>query len=174
MIKLRDATKEDLEIVTYLGRTTFIETFAHLNNPENFQRYLNEQQNIDVIEKEFADFKNHFFIAEYNNIPAGFLKLVFDEDENQPELNGKKCLWLERIYILQKYQGFKMARLMLEKTLEIAEQNHFETVWLGVWEKNYKAIKIYENWGFELFGSHIFNLGGDLQTDLLMKKQIKS
>lgn len=174
MIKLREATKNDLEIVTQLGRTTFIETFAHLNNPENFERYLNEKQVISVIEKEFADSKSLFFIAEYDNIPAGFLKLVFDEDENQPELKGKTCLWLERIYILEKYQGLKIARLMLEKTLEIAEKNQFEIVWLGVWEKNNKAIKIYENWGFKLFGSHIFNLGGDLQTDLLMKKEIKS
>ena len=43
-------------------------------------------------------------------------------------------------------------------------------IWLGVWEENNKAIAFYKRHGFEVFGSHPFKLGGDLQRDLLMKR----
>ena len=49
-----------------------------------------------------------------------------------------------------------------------------DTVWLGVWEHNPKAIEFYKRCGFEVFDKHIFVLGNDPQNDLLMRKQIKT
>ncbi|WP_026899179.1 GNAT family N-acetyltransferase [Daejeonella oryzae] len=172
MIKLRPAVKDDIELLTNLGRTTFMESFSHLNNPIHFQKYLDENHVQKVIEAEFNNEKNYFFIAEYDNEPAGFFKIVFDEHEDQPLLKDKKCLELERIYILNKFQGLKISSEIIDKTFKIAADHQFELVWLGVWENNIKAITIYKKWGFEIFGSHIFNLGGDLQTDLLMRKNV--
>lgn len=170
MITIRPVTENDIVLLTELGRTTFIESFSEQNNPVNVQKYLAESYAFEVIKVEFDNPKNHFFIAEFNSEPAGFIKIIFDEDEDHPILKDKKCLQLERIYILEKFQGLGISRKMLNKLFEIAIENHFELIWLGVWEKNIKAITIYEKWGFEKFGDHIFNLGGDLQTDLLMKK----
>jgi len=41
-----------------------------------------------------------------------------------------------------------------------------------VWEHNIKAIAFYKKFGFEQFGSHIFMLGDDIQTDILMRKNL--
>jgi ribosomal protein S18 acetylase RimI-like enzyme len=46
-------------------------------------------------------------------------------------------------------------------------------VWLGVWEKNLRAISFYEKNGFIAFDQHIFQLGDDRQTDIMMKKLIQ-
>ena len=173
MITIRPVTENDIVLLTELGRTTFIESFSEQNNPVNVQKYLTESYAFEVIKVEFDNPKNHFFIAEFNSEPAGFIKIIFDEDEDHPILKDKKCLQLKRIYILEKFQSLGISRKMLNKLFEIAIENHFELIWLGVWEKNIKAITVYEKWGFEKFGSHIFNLGGDLQTDLLMKKFIE-
>ena len=43
-------------------------------------------------------------------------------------------------------------------------------VWLGVWEQNPRAIRFYEKNGFVPFDTHVFILGEDKQTDILMKK----
>nr|WP_228115767.1 hypothetical protein [Sphingobacterium faecium] len=43
-------------------------------------------------------------------------------------------------------------------------------VWLGVWEENPRAINFYKKNGFEEFDKHVFILGDDEQTDILMKK----
>lgn len=43
---------------------------------------------------------------------------------------------------------------------------------LGVWEHNHRALRFYEKNGFIAFGTHIFQLGNDQQTDILMKKSV--
>ena len=173
MITIRAATQNDVSLLTQLGRITFTESFSEQNNPENFQIYLDEKYQHEVIMGEFKNPENQFFIAEYKSEPAGFIKLLFNEDENHPDLKDKKCLSLERIYVLKKCQGLHIGKLLMEKAIAIATANQFQLIWLGVWENNLKAIQIYKKWGFEQFGSHIFNLGGDLQTDLLMKKSVE-
>jgi ribosomal protein S18 acetylase RimI-like enzyme len=46
------------------------------------------------------------------------------------------------------------------------------SIWLGVWEKNHNAIGFYTKNGFITFDKHLFLLGDDQQTDLLMKLEI--
>jgi hypothetical protein len=58
---------------------------------------------------------------------------------------------------------------MLSFAFNAAKQNEHDFIWLGVWEHNQKAIRLYERQGFTLYSSHEFMLGNDKQTDLLMK-----
>ncbi len=60
----------------------------------------------------------------------------------------------------------------MQKSIDIAKQKQKQIIWLGVWEKNQRAIDFYHKWGFEKFGEQNFLLGTDLQTDLLMKKEL--
>jgi ribosomal protein S18 acetylase RimI-like enzyme len=54
--------------------------------------------------------------------------------------------------------------------LETAKQFNKSYVWLGVWEENERALNFYKKNGFVEFDKHIFILGEDKQTDLMMKK----
>ena len=56
------------------------------------------------------------------------------------------------------------------KALEVAGEFGKTYVWLGVWEENPRAIRFYEKNGFVVFDKHIFRMGNDEQTDLMMKK----
>jgi ribosomal protein S18 acetylase RimI-like enzyme len=56
----------------------------------------------------------------------------------------------------------------IDKAIELKK----EIIWLGVWEKNTKAISFYSKWGFIKFAEHPFVLGDDIQNDWLMKKEI--
>ena len=62
---------------------------------------------------------------------------------------------------------------MMKKCLEIAYEMKKDVVWLGVWEHNLRAIDFYSKWGFEKFGTHVFILGDDPQTDWLMAKKLE-
>jgi ribosomal protein S18 acetylase RimI-like enzyme len=75
---------------------------------------------------------------------------------------------IERIYVLKAYQGIKAGQALLEKAFEIASKYHSSVVWLGVWEKNHRAIQFYLKNGFIQFSRHTFRLGNDDQTDSLM------
>jgi hemerythrin-like domain-containing protein len=45
-------------------------------------------------------------------------------------------------------------------------------VWLGVWDKNEKAIAFYQKNGFEIVGEHPFVMGNDRQNDFIMKREL--
>ena len=76
---------------------------------------------------------------------------------------------LERFYILNEFQGLQIGQSVLQKVLKIAEEKGVAFLWLGVWDKNSRAIRFYERHGFKKFGSHPYYLGKDKQTDYLMK-----
>lgn len=45
-------------------------------------------------------------------------------------------------------------------------------LWLGVWERNPRAIAFYRKFGFEVIGEHRFVLGRDPQRDLVMARRV--
>lgn len=79
---------------------------------------------------------------------------------------------IERIYVLKKYHGENVGQLLLKKAIEAGLSINADFIWLGVWEKNIQAIKFYEKNGFVRFEQHIFKLGNDNQTDIMMKMEI--
>jgi ribosomal protein S18 acetylase RimI-like enzyme len=75
---------------------------------------------------------------------------------------------------LAEFHGQKAGAALMQHCLGLAMMAGYDVVWLGVWEHNYKALNFYRKWGFEVFGSHIFRLGDDEQTDVMMKKHLVS
>jgi ribosomal protein S18 acetylase RimI-like enzyme len=60
----------------------------------------------------------------------------------------------------------------MNATIEEARQRGCDCVWLGVWEKNQRAIDFYQKWGFRVVGSHTFALGEDQQNDFVMELEL--
>ena len=52
---------------------------------------------------------------------------------------------------------------------EVALEWGGDALWLGVWERNPKAIRFYEKQGFERVGAQTFTLGADVQRDAVMR-----
>lgn len=88
----------------------------------------------------------------------------------QTEFNTENNLEIERIYVLKGYHGKKVGQLLFEKAEDLAQRKQVDFIWLGVWEKNERAIHFYQKNGFEIIDQHIFKLGTDLQTDFIMRK----
>ena len=63
-----------------------------------------------------------------------------------------------------------MGQYLIDKAASIAVERHKKYVWLGVREKNEKALRFYKKNGFYQIGSHCFIMGDDAQTDYLMRK----
>jgi len=81
---------------------------------------------------------------------------------------------IERIYVLQSMHGKRVGHLLLQTAISEAVASSMEFLWLGVWEQNVKAIQFYKRHGFVAFGTHVFMLGNDAQTDILMKLPISN
>lgn len=165
---IRTASINDADTLALLSYQTFEETFAHVNSKENMNDYLSANCTTDVLAEELKDRASTFLIAYADKEPVGFAKLRWSE--TPIEIKDKKAVEIQRLYILKKMIGKKLGKILIEKCFEIALHRSFNTVWLGVWEHNDRAIAFYKKFGFDVFGSQIFELGRDRQTDLLMKK----
>lgn len=171
-IEIRKATFEDTELLLTIGRQTFFEKFTENNSKENMLQYASEAYTFEKIASEVNNANSQFYLATLNNQTVGYLKINFGEA--QTEIQDPKALELERIYVLNEFQGQKIGQALFEKTLEIAKQAKLNYVWLGVWEENLSAIKFYEKNGLKAFSNHVFMLGNDAQTDLMMKIELNN
>jgi diamine N-acetyltransferase len=170
-INIRKATLADAELITRLSSETFHETFALLNTEEDMKKYLAEKFNLEAVSKELEDSKTMFYLAFSDEESAGYTKLR--SNQHPASLKADKAMEVERLYVRKKFQKQKIGAALMQKGIEHAKENGCDVIWLGVWENNISSIEFYKRWGFETFGSHIFRLGTDDQTDLLMKKDLK-
>ena len=167
---IREVTIEDLYQLQNISKQTFKETFSSANTEENLQQYLDECLSIETLKSELSNPNSLFFFAIVNNHICGYLKL--NSGEAQTELKDDKGLEIERIYVLQQYQGQIVGQLLYDKAVAVAHDKQAAYIWLGVWEENHRAINFYKKNGFIAFDEHIFVLGSEAQTDIMMKLTI--
>jgi diamine N-acetyltransferase len=169
---ITQVTHKDIDQLQKIGKQTFYETFAADNSEADMTTYLNEGFSIQKLIQELNDSNTEFYFVTLNDSVVGYLKINLAQ--SQTELKTENALEIERIYILNEYQGKKVGQLLFDKAIQIARVNKVSFVWLGVWEKNIRAINFYKKNGFVEFDKHIFKLGEDEQIDLMMKLELKA
>ena len=168
----RRITIDDLEKLQNIGRKTFEETFSESNSEENMRNYLEEGFSKEKLTAELKNKDSEFYFATLKDEVISYLKVNFGE--SQTELKDSKALEIERIYVSKEFHGKSVGQILYDKAIEIAKQKGSEYVWLGVWEENPRAISFYKKNGFVEFDKHIFRLGDDEQTDIMMKMKLES
>ena len=168
-----DIQKVSLEEIVQLEKIslqTFCETFSSGNTEENMNKYLDEVFSSANLSIELNDKKAEFYFAKLDDKVIGYLKLNFGE--SQTEIRDDNGLEIERIYVLKEFHGKNVGQLLYNKAIQIAREKNKDYVWLGVWEENPRAINFYKKNGFVAFDKHLFQLGNDLQTDIMMKLKL--
>lgn len=164
---IRKVKPEELEELQKISRETFFQTFAAVNSEENMKQYLEENLSLERLSSELQNEHSEFYFAINTGRITGYLKINFGDA--QTEQHDPGAAEIERIYVLSEYYGKETGRMLLEKALERAGELHAPFIWLGVWEKNFRALSFYKKHGFTQFGTHPFRLGNEEQTDLLMR-----
>ncbi len=170
MIEIQEVTINEILPLQEIGIQTFSETFSASNTEENMSNYLKEGFSLEKLTGELNNVDSKFFFALDKGRVIGYLKLNFGD--SQTELKDYKALEIERIYVLNEYHGKKVGQLLYDKAIQIATQMQVDYVWLGVWEENKRALSFYTKNGFVAFDKHLFKLGDDVQTDIMMKLQL--
>lgn len=169
-IAIIKATINDIDQLQKIGRQTFYETFASGNTEENMKNYLDEGFSVSKLTTELSNNNAEFYFATLDDNVIGYLKVNFGK--SQTELQDDKALEIERIYVLKEFHGKNVGQLLYDQAIQIAGQKKADYIWLGVWEENPRAINFYKKNGFVEFDKHIFKLGNDEQTDIMMKLKL--
>jgi len=170
--KIKKVSINDIIQLQEIGRKTFFETFSESNTEKNMTQYLEEGFSVEKLSEELSTDNSEFYFAVIDNAVVGYLKI--NSGASQTELQDNAGLEIERIYVLKEYHGKKAGQFLYEHAIQIAETSKVNFVWLGVWEENHRAISFYKKNGFVEFDKHIFVLGTDEQTDIMMKKNLKN
>ncbi|PTL80881.1 GNAT family N-acetyltransferase [Vitiosangium sp. GDMCC 1.1324] len=163
---VRIATPADVGVLSELGARTFRDTFAADNRPEDMQAYLVSHFSPAHQEQELRDPQRFFLLAESAGTPAGFALLQAASPE--PGVPGRRPLHIERLYVDRPFQGVGTGAALMRRCMQEARARGHDVLWLGVWERNFRARAFYARWGFSEVGETSFVLGRDTQRDLVL------
>jgi len=170
-IILRLATEDDAGLIADLSRQTFLDTFAADNTVENMDKFMTRQFSREKLIDEVRQPWHVFFLAMLNERPAGYVKMR--EGAVPLMLAGQSCIEIARIYSATEMIGKGVGKKLMQAAIDFAGRKQKKVIWLGVWERNQRAIDFYLKWGFEKIGEQTFLLGDDPQTDWLMMKELR-
>jgi GNAT superfamily N-acetyltransferase len=170
MIEVRPARREELGLLRKVAIETFIEAFAEFNTSENMEAFLKEAYHPDTLEKEWSEVGSVCYLAWDENELIGFVRL---RRSNEVEAHlGTNTIELQRLYVHPLHQGKKTGSLLMKKVIDYSSKQGYDWIWLGVWERNFKAQEFYATWGFERFSEHTFRMGDDPQVDWLLRMRV--
>lgn len=172
-IKIRRALPEDAALISHLSTITFADTFTGTCTEDDMKYFIENTFSIKRVLPELKDENDFYFIAYYNDVAAGYIRLKEDYTD-YPAIKKYNAIELKRIYVLKEYQSQKIGTALMQFAVNFAVENNYEALWLGVWEHNEKAKTFYKKWGFMDTGeTHNFPIGNTPQTDIWLIKFIK-
>lgn len=172
-LKIRRGTVGDGETLQLLAVKIFNDTFANnpLNKPEDMRAYIAEAFSLEQTRRELSDAETVFYIAEVGaGEMIGYAKL--QEHSTEDCVADANPIELSRLYVRKDFHGRGIAEKLMNECFDYARRKNYRTMWLGVWEYNFRAQKFYEKLGFRKVGSHVFQLGSDAQTDWVMERTL--
>ena len=157
---------DQVDQLLQISKGTFIESYEHLNDPVDFQLYLEKAFNVQQLTNELLDKQTSFYFLFWEQTLAAYIKLV--DGVGKDSLLGENHIYLERIYVQSDFQGKGLGSHLINFVADKARQQRRDGIWLTVWEENPDAISWYHHKGFRRIGAHTFVVGNDPQTDHVM------
>ena len=169
-IHVRRATAADAPELSQLAATTFREAFEAANTPEDMAGYLAEAFTPERQKADILDPANVVLVAAEGRGLVGYAHLA--SGPAPPPVRAPLPIELKRLYVTRAWHGRGVAQALMTSVLQAARARQAETLWLGVWERNPRAIAFYRKYGFERVGEHTFMLGNDAQTDWVLARPL--
>ncbi len=167
---IRPATADDAAALSAFAYEIFVVTFLPDNDPEDVALYVAATYSTERQHEELATPGTRVFLAVENDVIAGY---VYVRDSVSPEcVPYEPALEIARFYVGTPWQGRGVASALMDAALGEAKLRGVTGVWLGVWERNPRAMRFYERSGFRDVGSHPFQFGRALQVDRVMARPL--
>lgn len=166
IITYRIATEKDAQILALLSASTFRESWIEEGNEADINLYLSQYFTNEQIKRELEDETIIYLLAFNGDEVIGYSKSELNLQPEGYELDLPFSI--SRVYIDKQYQRMKVGSGLLKQTIDIAREQDFKTIWLGVWNQNNDAIRLYQRFGFSQFGHYKFVMGSIVSDDYLM------
>lgn len=168
---IRPSTSSDVEIIADLSARTFVSAYKSMLPEEALGDFVVSAFSQNKIREEMDIPGSHFLLAYEGETPVGY---AFLREAGPPiGVAGAKPVELARIYFEELITGKGYGSMLMNACIDKAIQAGYDVLWLGVWERNERAVRFYEKRGFVQVGSLPFVFGDQLHTDLVMARSIR-
>ncbi|MGH7648759.1 MAG: GNAT family N-acetyltransferase [Gemmatimonadaceae bacterium] len=169
-ITIRHGVLTDATALAELAARTFRDAFGADNRPEDMALHMALAYGMPQQQAELADPRLVTLLVEVDGRLAGYAQL---RSGLAPAcVIGERPIELWRFYVDRAWHGQGVAQALMERVDAEAVGRGARTLWLGVWERNPRAMAYYRKTGFVDFGSHVFMVGTDGQTDRIMARPL--
>jgi ribosomal protein S18 acetylase RimI-like enzyme len=170
-IRIRRAAEGDALSLSVLAEETFRAAFAESNTPDNmdFHCAANYSQALQLA--EIRDSRCETWVADTGQTLVAYVQLRLYA--TLPAIPGERPIEIQRFYVDASHHGSGLAHRLMAHVLARAQAAGAAAIWLGVWERNLRAVAFYRKWRFGVVGEHIFKVGDDPQRDLLMCRSVE-
>ena len=148
MASIVKATDKHFQLLARIGKKTLLESHGESAAPTDLTAYVNKKFSPDAIAEELRDNKSTFHIIYHLEEPVGYSKIILNAPD--PNLGLHNATKLERLYLLEKFHGLKLALKLFKFNVEISKENKKAGMWLFVWKENHRALNFYKKPGLKL------------------------
>ena len=166
----RRATLTDAHRLAVFAERAFIETFSAHNTPADMAAYCAHAFGDDIEARQLADPARVCVLSEIDGAVAAYAYVVVGS--TSVDVVGEAPAEIQRFYVDHPWHGRGLAQQLMGRCVAEAIARGSRTLWLGVWERNARAIRFYDRCGFRAVGSQRFMLGADAQNDLVMSRSL--
>jgi ribosomal protein S18 acetylase RimI-like enzyme len=155
-VRIVRAEEKDYEMISEIGKKTYLESHAHTGSSGDISQYLKNQYGLEKIKRELSDKKNIFSLIFHNDKPSGFSKIIINAE--LPDVELKNITELDKLYLLKSAYGLGLGFELINYNIMISQTNHQSGMWLYAWKENLRAIEFYKKVGFEIIGHYDFKI----------------
>jgi diamine N-acetyltransferase len=168
---IRRASPDDATALATVAERMFRDTFAADNDPADLETFLAGTYSTALQARELADPDLTTLVA----VDPGGDIVAFAQLRAKPGpdvVSGPAPHQLWRFYVDRAHHGRGLARLLMDAVIDTARGLGARTLWLTVWERNWRARAFYVKCGFADVGSTVFVLGTAVQSDRVMARPV--
>ena len=170
--ELREATLNNAEALSEIGRATFAGTFQHLYSEENLRVFLDEFHSAEFYQRALSDSQTKIWVIDLDGRLVAYTKVgpnTLPCDPPQPD-----ALELSRLYVRDEYQNEGLGARLMDRLLQHAQNEAYPDVVISVYSENFGGQRFYARYGFEKVGEYAFAVGDHRDQEFILSKTLSS
>ena len=161
---IRPARLSDVVALSDLAKRTWSDAFGDGVSSDHLTAELDEARS----ETYFAGAlrEKTILVAEEDDALLGYVQfgdVGIPEVQVQPGDQG-----LQRLYVETALQGRGLGRRLVKAALQHPRLAEARRIFVQVWDKNDRAVRLYESFGFQKIGTTTFTIGSEVLEDVVM------
>ena len=160
---IRLAAPQDAALLAAFAAQAFADTYRELSDAQEIADYVAEHFQPEVMAGVIGDADCTTLLAWVGERLAGY---AIVKAEPAPDcVTGPAPLKLWRIYLGAGFIGQGLGARLMGAVHAEARRRGSQTLWLGVYDRNVRAVQFYERFGFAQVGGQEFLFGGQIYID---------